>query len=737
MRRTSFSFQRLQTSSIILLFSFCCHSFVFSQSQGRLTTENYSDVEDLIKNVFIKGSCANVFNIQSIGSRFGIGRFDKGASVIEMEQGIILSSGLIEDAVGPNENNETTFRYGDFSGDPDLSQIATSVVADPVGIEFDFIPIGNQVSFNYVFASEEYCEFVGSIFNDVFGFFVSGPGINGTFSDNGINVARIPDTEEFVSINNVNSQRNASFYIKNELAVDASVCNVQFAPQYLEDIEYDGFTIRLKAKFEVIPCETYHIRLLVGDVADDKLDSAVFLEAKSFDLGESVSVTANAFGSDDNIAYEGCTDGEFIFSRAGNLSLEEDLDVNFRLVGDAINGIDYESQVQQITIPAGSAKVSLPIKVIADEIEEQLEEVMVVLDYDCKCIPKDTSQLFISDIIPIEATFPKEILVCEGQEFSLEPTVRNAIEPMSFAWDVGDTTRALTRVINDPSHFVVTVVDACGRRDSTLAEVKIQDQPMAQLEGDLQWCNDGSDTFLEVDLGGNPPWTLTYAVNGENQMIDNITANPFQILIREAGTYELLQFRDANCLGIGKDESLVTLTGVEIAEEITPTTCSSSEDGRIQIEILEGTPPFAIRWEEFSHDLLQVENLTVGSYTLNITDAANCRVEKEFVVSFVQPVPAICEVDLTTAIYIPNAFSPNGDGVNELFQVYPKLDVINAFSFQILDRWGNLIFQSPLSNTLGSWNGEGAGIGVYVCVVEAVLIDGTKQYIAKDVTLVR
>ena len=90
-----------------------------------------------------------------------------------------------------------------------------------------------------------------------------------------------------------------------------------------------------------------------------------------------------------------------------------------------------------------------------------------------------------------------------------------------------------------------------------------------------------------------------------------------------------------------------------------------------------------------------------------------------------------------TALYLPNAFSPNQDGVNETFQVYPKFDVINAFSFQILDRWGNLIYQSPLSNTICSWDGEGANSGVYVCVVEVTLLDGTKESIAKDVTLVR
>ena len=111
--------------------------------------------------------------------------------------------------------------------------IATDDLFDVAVIEFDFVPVVSQVTFQYVFASEEYCEFVGTIFNDVFGFFVSGPGIDGPFENGAINVARVPDSDEFVSINTINHINNDNLYVKNELSGDVGNCDIAFDPQQL------------------------------------------------------------------------------------------------------------------------------------------------------------------------------------------------------------------------------------------------------------------------------------------------------------------------------------------------------------------------------------------------------------------------------------------------------------------------------------------------------------------------
>ena len=168
------------------------------------------------------------------------------------------------------------------SNDVDLFQITGKPINDICIIEFDFIPQGPEIKFEYVFASEEYPNYVNSSFNDVFGFFLSGPGISGPY--NGAkNIALLPNNTTPISINNVNcgyasgcptvlpGAPNCSYYVNN--------CGGS-------TIQYDGFTTVLTAKSEVQCGLTYHIKLAIADVQDDILDSAVFFKEGSFSVPE-------------------------------------------------------------------------------------------------------------------------------------------------------------------------------------------------------------------------------------------------------------------------------------------------------------------------------------------------------------------------------------------------------------------------------------------------------------------
>ncbi|WP_298115879.1 choice-of-anchor L domain-containing protein [Flavobacterium sp.] len=251
-------------------------------ANAQLVVDNTTQTPaQLVQNVLL-GSGISVSNVTFNGSasnaamvRDQVGHFLNGSATnIGLNNGIILSTGKATVAIGPNDSgsktNTTLFPMG---SDADLSAISSGTINTKAVIEFDFVPIGNNVSFNFVFASEEYLEYVGSSFNDVFGFFISGPGISGPFTNNAKNIALIPTTTTPISINNVNSTSNATYYINNGTGT---------TPTLNSSIQYDGFTTLLTASSEVLCGETYHIKLAISNVSDSAFDSAVFLQAGSF-----------------------------------------------------------------------------------------------------------------------------------------------------------------------------------------------------------------------------------------------------------------------------------------------------------------------------------------------------------------------------------------------------------------------------------------------------------------------
>jgi outer membrane protein OmpA-like peptidoglycan-associated protein len=142
---------------------------------------------------------------------------------------------------------------------------------DAVIIEMDIVPTADTLSFNYVFGSEEYDEFVGTSYNDVFAFFISGKGVEGQ-----VNLAVVPNTNDPVSVNSINNggtsdyYRRAShptYYVSN---VDGNL-----------GIEYDGMTKLMEIKKAVTPYETYHLKLAIADVGDNAYDSGVLIEGHS------------------------------------------------------------------------------------------------------------------------------------------------------------------------------------------------------------------------------------------------------------------------------------------------------------------------------------------------------------------------------------------------------------------------------------------------------------------------
>ena len=715
--------------------------FHFLAQEG-IETENNLGVQDLVKNVFIKGNCRNVSNISSIGNEsISIGEFKKGDGIINLDDGIILSTGDIALAQGPNTSSESSFSLNTLSTDSDLSQLATSILFDATGIEFDFVPLDSKVTFRYVFASEEYCEFVGSKFNDVFGFFVSGPGINGPFENNAINVANLISTNEDVSINTVNHINNVNFYIDNVANLDAENCMIDANPVAEDFIEYDGYTIPLTASIQVIPCETYHIRLVIGDVGDDNLDSAVFLESNSFDLGEGTSVRAEVPGRDEPIAYESCADAQFVFTRSALSDINQDYIIDFSISPDseAINGVDFEEIPLSVTIPAGETSFILPISLIEDNIIEGPENLKLILVYDCDCIDPTISELIINEAEEFFINF-EEIKVCANQAFSITPNIIGGVAPFDYLWETGDNTEFLQASINEATSYGLTITDFCGKSIETTAFLQIQDIPEASLMGTYSLC-ETADTGIPIFMEGNPPYIIEYSIDGvEQDPIDNILTNPFYLITPNEGNYVLTSFNDAHCEGTVLGNALVEST-IIIESEITPPSCPKSLDGKIEIIDLTVITPFTLSWNVPTEDDYFLDKLKEEIYILSITDGDGCSYKKFFELE-----ASGNELKDCVPIYIPNIFSPNNDGINDIFSIYlnPESGVENVISLQVFNRWGALMYEQTNfipDNGATGWKGDYQGSplnpDVYVYVLNIAFEDGSTRLVSGDISLVR
>jgi len=626
-------------------------------------------VESLVRDVFAGGACDNISNIKAIGSKTGIGHFENGSDVIGMREGIIVSSGPITNAEGPNRQGDMSGAFGFNDQDPDLEMFATHRLRDVVGIEFDFVPLDSFVQFRYVFASEEYCEFVGSVYNDVFGFFISGPGIEGEFSDGAKNVALIPESGDYVAINSVNHLQNAQYFRRNELERDARQCGIDpLAPQDRRQIEYDGFTQILSASLQLIPCETYHIRFVVADVADRNFDSAVFLEAGSFNIGGTVTVAPEV--NNGNRATEGCPDAFYVFKRGETDNLSSNLSVRFKIAesSTATEGVDFEPIPRSITIPAGKQEVRLPIHFLQDDISEALEILTIELDIPCACY-SGSATLEVEDPPPLRVMLP-DAFICDNSTSRLSPEITGGTPPYTFQWSNGTNADHLD--VTADGHYAVTIIDRCGRTASDSSLVMPIEPPGATLSGNAEICA-GDTAYLDLRLWGEPPWQIAYSINGELQPeIANIPSEQFQIAATEAGIYRLHTVADANCQVEATGTSEVRVNALDISADVQAVQCFGAANGSIAVTPLGGTPPYEFSWLNRNDQQAQMNDLAAGTYQLRLTDALGCNQTFDIEVPTPEPLtPVIFTCDnLTDADF---EFSASGgtppyayatDGVN-------------------------------------------------------------------------
>jgi hypothetical protein len=204
----------------------------------------------------------SITNVTYTGANGASGTFGGGLSNIGLVSGILLTTGSVNSVIGPN-NSDSTGVSNSLPGDVDLTAFAGAPTHDASVLNITFVPTGNTVQFWYVFGSEEYNEYVGSTFNDAFGFYV-----------NGTNMALIPGTNTPVTINNVNCGTTGTATGTN--------CNLFVNNPAGAGTQLDGYTKIMGFTAAVNPNVPNTLKIAIADTSDFILDSAVFIAGRTF-----------------------------------------------------------------------------------------------------------------------------------------------------------------------------------------------------------------------------------------------------------------------------------------------------------------------------------------------------------------------------------------------------------------------------------------------------------------------
>lgn len=600
-------------------------------STGVLTPTQY------VQNVLVGGG-VTVTNVTFTGNPDQIGEFDGTNTTIGIGPGLILGSGNVNGAIGPNNNGSMSLPMGGYNsaGDPDVYDIinlggGTTSSVDAAVLEFDFIPTGDTIQFNFVFGSEEYLEFAppASSFgvNDAFGFFLSGPGIAGPYSNGAKNIALIPGTATPVTILNINPANNPANYIDNGNGNSAPFST---GNQY---VQYDGLTNVMSAISEVQCGLTYHIKIAISDASDGSWDSGVFLQAGSF---SSNNITLNSsvdIGGNDSVLYEGCGTAFLDFVRS---DIADSAVYNYTVSGGTASNTDYTINVDSVLFLPGEDTVTLSFNAIQDGIPEPLETVIIqLIQTICSVTDTQTITFYISDFPEPILTTNDTTIAC-GSTDSVPVWVNVLGPPHTISWNTVPIQTTDTIWVNPVStqEYIVTVSDTCGVY-SVLDTAKVVVVPQVPINltvspDSTKYCIQDSIEIYAVTSGA-PDFTYSWSPTGTTDT--SFFVNP---IVTTTYVVEVTDF----CGTVVTDSVTITVPNfVPLTTSVTnvdDTICSG--DLVVLDGVVAGGVDTYFSWNNGLGNVLSVNVNPITSTTYILTAMDSCgAIEKDTVVISINP----------------------------------------------------------------------------------------------------
>ena len=435
------------------------------QVYPQLVVDSQISIEDAITKLV--GSGVRVTNIR-VNCPSGKGRpygyFVDNTGTLGMTDGLVITTGAAKNAVGPNNSASLSQDNKNENQDPDLASIVqgNEKQYDACIIEFDVEVFADTLTFDYVFGSEEYLEFIKD-YHDVFGFFISGPGINGK-----LNLAVLPGTQQTISVSNVNNRLNSKFYVDNGTG------STPFDNLF---VQYDGFTKRLESKVAVVPCGKYSLKLAICDIKDAIYDAGIFIAGKSLKTKAPKIAVRYEFPKFPS-AIEGCN-GAFV-KVVRQSRIQDGITFLLRYSGTATPDFDFGEVPDSLVFLPGESEKEFFIPVYSDAISEGEELIRIDLLNPCPGLPQvDSKNVVIRE--SFEFDMP-DARLCEGDSVKLNP---NPAEGYEYTWSPGQylscilcsqpwasppSNQKWSVVVQDP-------VSLCKAEDSVL--VSVDPRPIA------------------------------------------------------------------------------------------------------------------------------------------------------------------------------------------------------------------------------------------------------------------
>jgi gliding motility-associated-like protein len=721
-------------------------------AQDPIEVVNTYTNEQLV-NALVDNECAVISNISINGSNGAANRsygyFTSGPD-FPFSSGIILSTGFVMGAPGPNDTILSDGVDSPWQGDADLEEVlGINNTLNATTMEFDFVPTAGHISFDYIFASEEYRSWPNPDycdFSDGFAFLLREAGSSGPYQ----NLAVIPDTNTPVQVTTV---RGAG--------VSCPSANTQYFDSFNgvdSPTNFNGQTVVLTAEANVIPGTLYHIKLVIADQGDAQYDAAVFLKGNSFSTtvtlgddrlisegsalceGNSLglnALTPNATGYQwykNDEAIPGAINAGYTVTSAGDYSVEARLtptcfargritvEYNAAVPTDPIAYFQCDDNGDGLTAyyPARmqvEITQNMPGLVVQD-IYRTLEDAQANTNAlnivseapfyntipDQQVFARITNEAGCIGIVPVILSTPPaftntlpvyEVCDTDGTDdgvfsFSLADFFYNnqsAGIPAGITLDFYTTyDEAIAYTLNNlPYQFTNTIPGG----QSVFASVSTDRGCFAIIELKLVVHSFGSDDVVNAMLCEGETITLDAGSYTSYSWDTDPVQTTRTITVDEPGAYTVTVTNSFDCEGSKTFTVLpsgrATGTGFDIKE------FTGNDNSITVLPTGIGTYEYSINGDDWQQSPV-FSHLPAGEYTIYIKDINGCGpvyTESIFVLDY------------------PVFFTPNGDGVNDIWRIPYSRNRPEVF-ITVFDRYGKVItgFNSHEQGWDGTYNGK-------------------------------